>query len=234
VKKTKFLGINRQLIEKLRELGYAFNSIKSISDRKYTIAMLLDNNSILGSALSPVLKDNTFLRLDISLSTITIVKISENIETILHNFINIDNDTFITTIGEIYKDYFYTDVEVSDIINSFDITKHNRKLINTRLLSINHTIPLRHYIIFDNRIEFYLGASIFSIKVIFWKIKKSFSTYNLVYKKHSRKYTIFYGVKYSDNINSKFYSIIYRIIYIDEFNDNTIPVFIKTYNDIKS
>ncbi len=253
--RIKFQGKARQLIEKLRAGGFAFNAMKAITERKFKITRMLNNDNVLGYCVSPELKNKTGLLLEFTSNTLILSEINNfDEETFDYKssdrlFLFVIKDVYhkeikevILEVGNIYAKYFYTKEEVKFIITNIknktgDCLKiKHQKEMNKIFDVLSSGLPLRQYYDLDSTIRFIFGACIFSIEVNYVKETNEYRVMFMLYKKGCRKYSDVF--KFIDEIyyisKWKHLSDLNSIINIEHLTYNTAQQYVKSFNNLKT
>jgi hypothetical protein len=240
--KVKFQGLGRQIIEKLRVSGYAFDSIKSVMDRKFKIAKMLNNDAVLGTSISPDLKDGIILRLEFCVNSIKLYVndgevIGDKPILIIEDAYDCTVNDVVFKIGKIYTDYTYSNKELRELIEGFeDAFKLNEKRVNKLKMllgKLNKTLPLRYFYSYKDTIKFYFGASLFTIEVTYSVEKNELHTFLFLYKKNGRKYSevyYYWGIEYS---KPKYAPYLKNIVDYKYLTVHTVADFINAFEMIK-
>lgn len=243
--KVKFRGIGRQLIEKLRANGYAFDSIKTVLDRKFKIAKMLSNDAVLGEAISPQLKNNYRLRIEFCVNSIKIyddIFYDDNSEdNVIGDLVllHIDNayerslNDLVFKIGAIYSQYLHSNNELKEIIETFELTKKREQKLKSILGKLNKQLPLRYWYDGLSEYRFFFGSGVFSIQVSYVKNDGELKVHLILYKNSGRKYTDFFQYESLNRVKRKYVIYIKDIISIKYLTRHTVEIFLKTFFKIK-
>ncbi|MFM2392690.1 MAG: hypothetical protein RLZZ546_672 [Bacteroidota bacterium] len=235
--KIKFRGIGRQLIEKLRANGYAFDSIKTVLDRKFKIAKMLNNDAVLATALSPELKEGIQLRLEFCVSSIKIYandndvigdKVLLHIEDAYDRSIN----DLIFKIGKLYSEYFYSNKDLKKLIESFDLSTKRENKLKMLLGKLNKDLPLRYWYDVGNHIHFYFGSSVFTIHLSYEKKNSDLHSCVMLYKSSGRTYN-YCGQYELNSVKNKYMIYLKDILSIKYLTTTTVGIYLTAFNAIK-
>jgi hypothetical protein len=237
--RNKIQGRCRQIIENLRLSGYAFDAAIVNNERQLKISNLLENDSLIAQSFSPKLMGGSKIRMDFHTHSIFLYLINENGDvdflTKIENVYDLGVEEQIYKISTVYKKFFYSKDFITIIVESLLLDDKKSKKMYLTLSKINKTIPLRFYEVEDGCVNFYFGASIFSMKVVYYMSNNVFKVILNLYKKHSKTYkelNPFSENEYS--IKSKYYYLIRKLLNIKYLNYENINYFISAYINFKT
>lgn len=183
-------NIKKQLFDKLKQSGYAFNHIRYNKDRLFKIHLFLEEG-LIGSTQSPILKNGKYLLLELHYEKILLYETSEyegDDKILLKQIDNWQNKIASTrfTISNIYEEYFYEIDDLKTILNHrSDITD-----LNIMFNSIYPELKIRHYEENESNgmICLWVGSGIFTFKIRKMLSYKKLTIDTLFYGSGSFKY----------------------------------------------
>lgn len=209
--------IKKELFDKIKTQGFAFNHIRYQKSRIFKINTFLEEG-LLGATHTPILKDKKVIKIEIYFEKIVLFESYKGNDTLLKEIYDWQNKiNFVRfCISNIYDDYFYEMGKLNSLFNH----RSDKKDLNILMASVYPEMKIRDYKEHKNgNITIFFGSGIFSFRVKKVLEYKKLTVDTLFFGSGSFKYQI--GNK--NNLAKKYRNIVKQNLntqYVYDFNLN--------------